>query len=88
MKADSQHFDKISPLVISKICLNIAIIRSQMGNHQEAVFMHEKSLAYKSEVVPQLNNEIRDQNILLAFAQQRAGMLEKACATLERALAI
>ena len=50
--------------------------------------MHEKSLAYKSEVVPQLNNEIRDQNILLAFAQQRAGLLEKACATLEKALAI
>lgn len=60
MKSHIGHFDKISPLVISKICLNIAILRSQMGNHQEAVFMHEKSLAYKSEAVPQLNNEIRD----------------------------
>lgn len=60
MKPDAENFDKISPLIISKICLNIAIIRSQMGNHQEAVFMHEKSLAYKSEAVPQLNNEIRD----------------------------
>jgi hypothetical protein len=33
MKPDAENFDKISPLIISKICLNIAIIRSQMGNH-------------------------------------------------------
>ena len=60
--------DRVSPLVVAKICLNIAIIRSQMGQHDEAVFMHEKSLLYKSQVLPQLHDEIRDQNILLAFA--------------------
>ena len=40
--------DQISPLIVAKICLNIAIIRSQLGDLQEAVYMHEKSLMYKS----------------------------------------
>ena len=51
-KEDLNRIDQVSPLVVAKICLNIAIIRSQMGYYQEAVFMHEKSLEYKSKVLP------------------------------------
>jgi len=51
-KEDMSRVDQVSPLVVAKICLNIAIIRSQMGYYQEAVFMHEKSLEYKSKILP------------------------------------
>jgi len=51
-KEDMNRIDQVSPLVVAKICLNIAIIRSQMGYYPEAVFMHEKSLEYKSKVLP------------------------------------
>ena len=47
--------------------------------------MHEKSLGYKSQMLPQLSDEIRDQNLLLAFAQQRTNQFEAACHTLDRA---
>jgi tetratricopeptide (TPR) repeat protein len=50
--------------------------------------MHQRSLMYKSQVLPQLNDEIRDQNILLAFAQQRANRHAESCQTLERAMRI
>ena len=46
------QIDRVSPLVVAKICLNLAILRSQMGYYDEAVFMHEKSLLYKSQVLP------------------------------------
>ena len=45
---------------MGKICLNIALIRSQFGDVNEAVLMHEKSLSYKAKVLPQLSDEIRD----------------------------
>ena len=60
--------EEIQPLVIAKICLNIAIIRAQLGDQMEAVYMHERSLYFKLKDLPQLSDEIRDQNILLAFA--------------------
>ena len=50
--------------------------------------MHEKSLSYKSSMVPQLSDEIRDQTLLLAFAQQRINQFEEACRTLDRAFQI
>ena len=68
-----------SPLVVAKLCLNIALIRSKLGFYEEAVYMHERSLMYKSQVLPKLDNEIRDQNILLAFAQQRADRNRESC---------
>lgn len=66
---DGGGSEQISPLIVAKICLNIAIIRSQLGDFSEAVCMHERSLMYKAKVLPQLNDEIRDQYVLLAFAQ-------------------
>ena len=62
-----QECCKVNPLVIAKICLNVGLIRSQLGDHDEAIFMHEKSLKYKSSVISQLTDEIRDAHILLAF---------------------
>jgi len=59
-----------------------------MGDFIESVYMHEKSLELKSKDLPQLHDEIRDQNILLAFAQQRAQLFEESCDTLDKAYRI
>lgn len=59
---------KVCNLIVAKICLNVALIRTELGDFVEAVFMHERSLSFKSQTLPSLSEEIRDQNILLAFA--------------------
>jgi hypothetical protein len=74
--------------VAAKICLNVALIRSELGDHIESVFMHELSLKYKLEKIPKLSDEIRDQYILLGFAQQRAELFEEACFSLDQAYKI
>ena len=53
----------------SKICLNIALLRSQLGNYQEAIIMHFKSIDHMEEVKTSdssVNDDLRDQYILLA----------------------
>lgn len=37
-----------NPLVVAKLCLNVALLYSQFGNLEEAVNMHQRSLIYKS----------------------------------------
>ena len=54
--------------MIAKIYLNIALIKTQTGHLTDAVTMHEMALDYKLQAMPTLSEEIRDQNILLAFA--------------------
>ena len=49
MEREQPETAQVSPLVVGKICLNIALIRSQCGDVAEAVLMHEKSLTYKAK---------------------------------------
>lgn len=51
---------EVSPLVAAKICLNIALIRAELGDLIESVFMHEKSLNYKLQQMPKISEEVRD----------------------------
>lgn len=47
-------------MVAAKICLNIAILRTELGDFIEAVYMHEQSLNFKLQKLGKLNDEIRD----------------------------
>lgn len=61
MEAFSQNeFDALSPVVIAKIYLNIALIKTQTGHLADAVVMHEMALDYKLKGLPTLSEEIRD----------------------------
>ena len=51
-RMDDKSTDQlINNVLVGKICLNIALIRSQLGNHHESVIMHLKSLDHKREQV-------------------------------------
>lgn len=43
-----------------KICLNIALIRAELGFYQEAVIMNKKSIDYKLSEANRNNDDLRD----------------------------
>ena len=50
--------DKIDAAIVAKIYLNLAIIASQTGDHQKALYFHEKCLEYKMKSLRgNMNNE-------------------------------
>ena len=52
--------DQISSALVSKVCMNIALIRSELGHFEESVYMHQKCLIYKEKLTPILSDEMRD----------------------------
>jgi hypothetical protein len=52
--------DELPQGVVSKICLNIAGIQTELGHHKEAVIMHVKSIQSKRDEQPLKAEELRD----------------------------
>lgn len=71
--------------MVGKICLNIALIRAELGFHEEAVIMNQKSIEYKFKEPNYNQDDLRDQYILLAGSMQKANQLSEACQSLEQA---
>lgn len=58
--------------MVGKICLNIALIRAELGYHEQAVIMNQKSIEYKLREPGYNHDDLRDQYILLAGSMQKA----------------
>lgn len=82
--------DKISPSIVAKIYLNLGVIASQQNCHDNALYLHEKSLEYKLKSVHGHMNsqEIMSQFVMLAHCQSKLGQHDEACAYFEKALTI
>ena len=79
--------DQTMPVgVTSKVCLNIAMIQTAVGNDEEAIIMNQKSMEYMMEEDPKNTEGLKEQYVVLALSQQKNGQVADACASLEQAL--
>lgn len=88
---------QISLKVKSKICLNIALIRSNFDSPMEAVIMLQQAIEFKKQEIAEETREaqreasqveLRDQYVLLAHQQQRLLQFSGAVKSLEAALVL
>ena len=82
--------DKISDAIVAKIYLNLGIIASHKGEHQSALYLHEKCLEYRLKSLHgNMNDEqIMSQFVMIAHASQKLDMHDEACCYFEKALTI
>jgi Tfp pilus assembly protein PilF len=80
--------ERVSDLIIAKIYLNLGIIAQHQGELQNSLHYHKRSLEFKLKELPEMNEEIMSQIVMVAYCNQKAGEHEEACELFERALNI
>jgi len=82
--------DRVGDSIVGRIYLNLGIIATTQGDHEQALYLHEKCLEHKLKSAHgNMNTEqIMAQFVMLAHVCQKLSQNEEACCFFEKALTI